>query len=135
MVAVLTWQEHREIMKREAEKWARQMDRLQRKLDTVWDAILQDPPDQRSGAVSRDGFYVYELLDVSGAVVYVGQSSHLMERMKGHKEKVWTQVRFEQLRTFRGMKAWEAARIHARHPKYNKLCPACGPINQEALVA
>jgi hypothetical protein len=88
---------------------------------------------QGSGVVDRGGFYVYELLDRHGGVVYVGQSSALMTRMNGHRDKTWTHVRFAQFHTAREMDDREGSMIHAMHPKYNRYCPVCrSVINQDA---
>lgn len=89
---------------------------------------------QGSGVIDNGGFYVYELLD-HGAVVYVGQSAALMRRMDGHKDKTWTHVRFAQFHTAREMDDREGEMIHAIHPKYNRKCPTCGLINQDAPEA
>jgi hypothetical protein len=114
---------------RENERLRRELDDVQHKMSR---SLVGTAPLalQGGGVVDRGGFYVYQLLDRHEEVVYIGQSSSLMNRMSGHGDKEWEYVRFEKYFSSTEMNRREGELIHALHPKYNRKCPECGLLER-----
>ena len=88
----------------------------------------RDMEDTRTGMLRRNGYYVYQLIDESLSVIYVGLSTSLPGRLSSHSDKEWVHARYENCLTESQMREREAQLIHDLHPVHNKLCYVCGQL-------
>lgn len=82
---------------------------------------------QTGGACPARGTYVvYELFGQAGELLYVGASSDLAGRLRGHREKPWASARARQARDQIDAEGLEAVAILTKRPPLNKQVTCWG---------